>query len=199
MVEEVDDRGEHRRETVHRARERGGDPLGVREGEPLRHELADDHREVGDDRHHDEEGDVVGGHVVHPGDHLDPDGERLGDPGPAKSAGQGADKRDPDLDGRKKFTRREREVVGELGPVVALVGKGFQLRLAGGNERDLGHREDAVRQEQDENKEDFECESGHISNPQAYRMPARGANGSSFFAKGGNDRGGGRGVERKSH
>ena len=85
-----------RREHGHRAGDEGGDALGVPERQPLRHQLADDQRDVGGGDDDDGEGERAGdrGQGRHPAQHA---GERLGEGGAGIGAGEDADERDADL------------------------------------------------------------------------------------------------------
>ena len=120
----------------------------------LRHQFADDQRQVRDGPDDDGEGDRLGvgrdGRI-----RGEARGQLLGERGAAVRAGEDADQGDAHLDRRQELggvggdaQRRSRALVAGVGPLL-------QAHAAGGDDGDLRHREDTVGDEQEEDDDEF--------------------------------------------
>ncbi len=141
--------GEH----GHRAGDEGGDALGVPERQPLRHQLADDQRDVGGGDHDDGEGQRAGdgGQCRYPAQHA---GERLGQGGAGVGAGEDADQRDADLHRGEKSGRILAEPERPAGAAVAGPGHGLEPSPPGGDDGELGHGEEPVQNNEHQHDRD---------------------------------------------
>jgi hypothetical protein len=151
----------------HRRGHGGGDALGVAQRDLLGHELADDQREVGDHRDHDGHADRLGG--------AGPQAERPevarevpGQGGAAEGAGEHADQRDADLHAGEEAALVLEQAQGGAGPGVPGVGHGGEPRPAGGDDRELGHGEEAV--EDDQEGDGGELQGEHDVRPEVFRV-----------------------------
>ena len=80
------------------------------------------------------------------GTRRDDPGELLGDRRAAEGAHEDADERDARLHRGEEPRRVLDEVQGRAGPLVALVGELLEPGAARGDQRGLGHRQEAVQQ-----------------------------------------------------
>lgn len=120
----------HVREEPHGPRDQRRDALGTAERDPLRNELTDEKREVGDPGDHDAETECIG--VLGQRGHLHEQLRQfLRDRRAAEGAGEHADQRDPRLDGGEKLRRVLSKLQGRERARVAIFGA-LLRRLTGG-------------------------------------------------------------------
>ena len=141
-------------EDRHRARDIARDVLRIDLAQPLRHQLADDDRHVGDDDD-DERGRRPVGIRLARAERLEPVGEGVGERRLADDPVQDADRRDADLDRRQEAVRIGAQREGDRRAAVAFLGELLEPGLARGDQRDLGHREQTVQHDQCEQEGDF--------------------------------------------
>ena len=158
--EDEHDRRRDLRDHLHRARDDGRDALGVVQRDPLRHQLADDEREVRDREDDEEDGDAVRGRRDRP-DACEDGRERVRELCAAIRAGEDADERDADLHRREEAVRAGRELDRGARAQVAVVGALLQPRLARRDDGELGHREHAVEHDQREDQQGLGRRRGH--------------------------------------
>jgi hypothetical protein len=144
---------------VDRRAEREREPLGPLEGEPLGRELAEHQGQVRDRQRHQHQRD----HVRGPGRETEGDqsrGQLAGQGRATEGGGQEPGQRDADLDGGE-------EAVGVLGQArdgrtaLAAVGQRPDLALAQGHQGDLGRREEAADEDEDDDKPDVRERAVH--------------------------------------
>ncbi len=99
----------------------------------------------------------------------DLDRQLLGNRGAAIGAGQDADQRDPDLHRGEELRGMVRQLQRRRGPLVAIVGALLKADLAGGDHRHLGHREDGVGEDQQQDEEDFGSDGQFYDEPTGRR------------------------------
>ena len=128
--------------------------LGLREGDTLRDELADDRREErhgeGDDHDRERAGDT-GGHA----EGAEPSGEGLREARGGERRGSEAHERDGELYGGQELTRIGRELQGIARLAVALLRLGFEDGALGVHDRHLRRREESVHER--EQKGDYDA------------------------------------------
>jgi hypothetical protein len=131
----------------------------VAEGERLRHQLAEHDREVGDADDDDHERDRLGDRKGEP-EALERLPERVRDRRAAERRGGGADDGDADLDGGEKALGLDAERLHRPRPARA----GFdELQEAGLSQRedgDLGPGEDAVQENEDQDRRELDHAGG---------------------------------------
>ena len=158
LGQQPDDRPEQHRDPVEQRREQQRDPLGALQREPLGGQLAEDEGEVADDEGDQDQRDGVGRALGKTGV-----GQQAGDghrePGSTEGGRQEARQGDPDLHGRQEAVGA-REQPGDPGAPLALVGQRLGLRLAQGDQGELGGGEDAAHQ--DEHGDQHQVQDGHV-------------------------------------
>ncbi len=144
---------------VHRPRNERGDGLRVGERHPLRHEFADDEREIGDDDDDETEGDRLRARtnkrpVRH---HL---AQGTGKRRPAKCTCKDADQRDADLHDRQEAARLRLKLESSFSTHGRCAGlsapRGERLKTLAARRHDghFRHREKPVQQDQNEQDDD---------------------------------------------
>ena len=126
-----------------------GVALGAPQGDGLGHELTEDEREVGDEGHHQGEGDLagVGGE---PGQVGEPGLELAGELGAAERRRGGGEEGDSGLDGGDEPLRGLAKLAHRPGSFSAVLHELGEPALAKGDDCDLGPGEHAVREHQGE-------------------------------------------------
>ena len=142
------------RQDPHRPRHQRRGPLRIGHGDPLRHQLAHDQRQVGDDHDHDDEGHRLAIRRDE-GDAIENDAELFGQRRAAIGAGEDADQRDADLHRREKPARIGEQIEGDPGAGAALGRERLEPRLPRGDDRQLRHGEHAVHHDEEENDQGF--------------------------------------------
>ena len=141
---------------LHHRRDEHGQRLGPMQRRPLRHQLADDQRRIGEANDEDRQPDrlgmlsertatAIGDHHAQVVDNLLTAIRR------AKRAHQ----RDADLHRRQKPIRIARQLQRPLRVAAALFGALFEPAPPGGDDRNLGRGKEAVGQNQHEDEQDF--------------------------------------------
>ena len=135
----------------HRRRRPAGDALRIRQGQPLRHELAHDQRQVGDEDDDAADRQGVGGRRRHAGR-----GQRFGEMATqcraAIGAGEDPDQRDAELDGGQEAGRIVQQPQRRPRTAIAVDGQLFEPAPPRRHHRQLGHRQGAVQQHQAEHE-----------------------------------------------
>ncbi|MNK88333.1 hypothetical protein D3C87_1082930 [compost metagenome] len=134
-------RGKERDRACHRAR----DGLRRQLAEPLGHQFAQDNREIGQSGHHDGRGGIAG-RRLRQAQACEPFAERRRQRGFPDHAVQHADGGNADLDGGQEPRGVLSELDGLYRATVAVFNLPLQPGLAGRDERDFGHGEQAVKQ-----------------------------------------------------
>ncbi len=154
-VRNADERAEEDAQHVDEPAGREHDPLGVGQADLLRHELAEDDREDRQHARHDHERDQVrrpgersecpqpGGHPVHQADRRE-------------RRRQEAQEVDADLDDRQEAPGLLLEPEHAGGAARALIDELLETAAAQRDQRDLGGREDAVEQDEQDDEGEFE-------------------------------------------
>ena len=153
-AQQPDQRRAHGGDDAHGPGDHGGDPLGIDQSDPLRHQFADDQRQVRDGHDHDGDGNAVGIGF----DRREPaklDRQIAGEGGAAIGAGQNADQRDADLDGGQELAWIFHEADGGPGAAVSLVRHLLKSCPPGRNDRQFRHGEKAVQQDQQNDNDQF--------------------------------------------
>ncbi len=162
VVEQPDERRRDTRQPVHRNRHEYRDPLGRAQRELLRHQLARDQREIGGKRNDRRKARRLGVFGIEAKPCREPVGYRLAEAGTRIGAGQHADQRDSNLHRRQEAAGIGSELARDLrAAAAALLGR-LKARVARRNDREFGHGENAV--EEDEDRDDRDVgprERGH--------------------------------------
>ena len=151
------DLGEHGHEGCGAHRDR----LGIAQRDLLGNELADDQRDIGDDRHDDADAEGAG----HPVGNAIVDeqvAQALAERGAGEGAGEHADQRDADLHGRQEAAGIGAELERAAGAAHVPVDHRFQPGRAGRDDRQFGHGEQAVDDDEDDHRADFEINHGAV-------------------------------------
>ena len=156
--EQGDRRRRRARQGAHRARDPDRDPFQGVEGEPLRHQLTEHQREIGDQADDDDDRDRPARRPDHRQRRQRP-GDRLRERRATKRASQNADQGDPDLDGGEKAIGCGRQIQSNAGPPAPLVGPRLQPRRAGGDDRQLRGRQHPI--DRDQHQQDQETDQNH--------------------------------------
>ena len=146
---------EIRGQDVHRRGDAGGHRLGIGQRKLLGHQLADDQRAVGDERHHDADAERIGDAARHAqfGERV---GEAQADGGARKGARQHADQRDADLHGGQELAGVGGQEQGALGAGDATLGHHAQARRPGGHHGQFRHRQQTIENDQGDDKAEFD-------------------------------------------
>ena len=134
------------RQPVERDGERYRERLRLLQRDRLRHELADDDREVREDRERDEERDGVRQRRLH----------ELGEQGLADGTEQDREDRDPDLHRRDEADGIVHEAKRRLRAAAATLRALLEARATARDEGVLGCHEDRVPQDEQEHDDDAE-------------------------------------------
>jgi len=151
------------REPVHRPGDPDRNGLRVQHRDALRHQLAHDQGDVRDDHHHQRESDALG---VRRGERpaLQPIPEGLGEARLTDGTEQDPDTGDPHLDGRQEARRLTGQLERAGGPRPAVLRHVLQTHAARGDDRELGHGEQSVQGDEQQEKKDFgQHGRGHLS------------------------------------
>jgi hypothetical protein len=152
--EQLHERVHQPRQQMHRQRDPGRDCLRRVQREPLRHQLAEDQRAVGDADHDDCERDLL---RVRADERQvrERGGELRHKRGLAERAAGNPDQRDPDLDRRQESPRVLDQAERRRCAGMAVLGEVLQPAAPAGDDGGLRHREDAVGEEEREQDEEF--------------------------------------------
>ena len=180
--EQSDERPEQRPEELHEPGRRHRHALRVGEADLLGHELAEHDREQGQqDRHHDERERVRRG-IAEGRRRTGTSREIVDEADRRERRGEEAQEVDPDLDDRQEAARVGLEVLDADRRPLALVDELLDAAAPDRDEGDLGRREDAVEQDEDDDERELEERAGHED-----ASPAAGSDGAL-----GSEAGGGR-------
>ena len=113
------------------------DRLGRAQSELLGDELADHQREIGGERDHDDEADIVRPLGAHP-EGLDPLAHRLAERGARDGAGDDPDQGDAELHRGEELARVGGQQDRHFGALVALLGRHPEPRRASRDDGELG-------------------------------------------------------------
>jgi hypothetical protein len=148
------------REQAHGLRYPARHSLGVLQREPLRDELSDDERQVGDCEHYRGDAGGLGGPAAQPfALQPVPDGRAAWR---HKGAGEDADGGDADLDRGEEAVRLPGQLQSGRRPCIALVGELLQPQLPCGDKRQLRHGEQPVQQDERDEDDDFDGDCRHV-------------------------------------
>ena len=144
------------REDLHGRGDQTGEVLGAAQRQSLGNQFAEQERDERQQHHEYRQGDRSG-HGTHGrrGVDRDPFGEVAHQAVTAIGCCQRAHERDPDLNGGKKLVRARSQLERRLRCLVARVGQLAEASAAAGDDRHLCPREEAVGEDQGEDKEDF--------------------------------------------
>jgi len=152
--QQPDERTSDDRENLDRPRDEPGHALRIDLADALRHQFADDDREIGhrhDDRHQRQQG----GRLRLGAPRLEPGRQRRRERRLADDAAQHRDRRDADLHRGQEARRFGAEFDGDPGGRIAPLDHGLQACPARAHQRDLRHRKEAVEKDQQYEREDF--------------------------------------------
>jgi hypothetical protein len=153
-LQHPDERREHREERAHGHGDPEGRRFGVAERHALRHELAEDDVEVGEDEVREDHGD----------DRREPRLEGVRERLLAESTDTQRGERDAELHRRDEARRVRRDAQHVARAAVPLVMELDHPRPARGDERVLRRDEERVQQDQDGDADQFDRER-HVSRP----------------------------------
>ena len=148
-VEQPHQRRADFRQPQHRQRDEDRDRFGRAQRKLLRHQLADDQREIGGHRDHHRKPDRQRGFIVETQQQLQSLAHWAAQAGPRIGTGQNADQRDPDLYSRQEAPRIGGQLACDRSAAAAALFCGLQARRARRHDREFGHREDAIQKDQD--------------------------------------------------
>src|SRR6185312_4830207 len=137
-----------------------GEIFGPAERQPLRHQLAEDQREIGDEDHDRGKADrfrIIGGPAW---ERLEVLRQRVGERGAAEGAGDDADDGDADLHSGEKASGIALQLERHPGAVAPELGGMLEPRLARRHHGHLRHGEEAVQQDQQEYDGDLQPQHG---------------------------------------
>jgi hypothetical protein len=157
-AQEPFDRCSHTGNRTHETSKRSGDPLGVEQRDALWDELAEDQREIRDADHDNRHADHMGVSCGEPGIGRELPLELVAQRGFPKSTGEDGDQGDTDLHGREQARGIRFQFERRLSAAVASLGERHQARLPRRDQRDLGHRKDAVHDDQQEDDREVQDE-----------------------------------------
>jgi hypothetical protein len=158
----------------HRRGHERGHPLGIGERDLLRHELADDEREVGDGRDYRGHRDRLCGSGSKP-ERLEIAGEVLSQGGASKGASEHANERDPDLHAREEASLVLKQTQSGSSAGTACLGHNNEARPARGDDGELGHGEEAVEDNQEGNNAELKGEHSEQSGARGARAGLTGS------------------------
>ena len=148
--QDEDDRKHDLRQQRHRRRDEACEGFRRRDGNPLRHEFADDNRQIGRRRDHHAKRDEARMLLQRRESLHDPRRHVFRQRRCAIGPHDDADERDAHLHGREESRGVFLQLQGGLGPLVALVGAHLQTVPAGRDNREFGQREHPVEGDQRE-------------------------------------------------
>ena len=158
--ERDDEWTEHLRHDVDRRGDEQGNLLDPLEGDPLRDELTEDEREIGDHHCHEDEGDGLGGALAQ----APADEHRLKARRDSRCPETG---RDEPGEGDADLTRGKEPVgvgceLGQPAAATALLAEPLHLALAQGDERELGRREEPAEEDEEQDDGDIDPYVAHV-------------------------------------
>ena len=158
-VEQPDQGGGDLRQHGHRRRHAHRHRLGIAQRDLLGHQLADDQRNVCDERHHDADADRVRQsrrHAV-----IDQQSRKaFAERGAGEGARENADQGDADLHRRQEAPRVGAERQRAAGALHLAVDHRLEPGGAGRNDGQLGHCQQAVDEHEDDDRGDLDIEHG---------------------------------------